>query len=126
MLSLCTPFHKKKAFSDHFPNCSKHVRQQVVYPEKDKSTLDWRPRNKTELCSHLIRRFRKLLVLGRTRESRIKRVIDEHIPSGFCTYTVSKDPQYPNTYSGADCMEIFFDRLMREQTCIANSEEKKT
>jgi hypothetical protein len=49
-------------------------------------------------------------------------VLDEHIPSGFCAYTVSSDPEFetgPVTYSGRDCMTVFYDHLAGEQRRIA-------
>jgi hypothetical protein len=48
--------------------------------------------------------------------------VDEHIPSGFCVYTISQDERFSSTpflYSGSDCMNIFFDHLLREQRRIS-------
>lgn len=53
---------------------------------------------------------------------RITHKFDEHIPSGFCFYTVSRDPQFqtkPTLYSGKDCMDVFFDHLLFEQRRIS-------
>jgi hypothetical protein len=45
----------------------------------------------------------------------------EHIPSGYCCYTVSKfENNVPVVYSGNDVMEKFFDHLDSERTRIKN------
>ena len=52
----------------------------------------------------------------------------EHIPSGFCLYTVSRDPEYqrsPILYSGPDCIEEYFDALLLEQRRIYRILRKK-
>jgi hypothetical protein len=49
-------------------------------------------------------------------------VMVEHVPSGFCTYTVSVDLEFetePVLYSGRDCMHALFDHLANEQGRIA-------
>ena len=87
-------------------------------------------RNKTELTPHIIycdfESYLSHVKDDETNTSKTK-VIDEHKPSGFCAYTVSEDPQHPNKlvrYSGDDCMEVFFDHMMKEQMRIACIEEK--
>ena len=54
---------------------------------------------------------------------------DEHIPAGFCAYTVCTNPQNatdPFLYSGVDCMAVFFDHLVKEQERVASILEKNT
>ena len=115
-------FTTKVAFENHFPDCSKHERQVIKFPELGKHILEWRSRNKTQLTSHIIYAdFESYLFpITHTDPPTSKTtVIDEHIPSGFCCYTVSQSPHYPNrlvSYSGENCMDHFFDHLMSEQT----------
>ena len=48
--------------------------------------------------------------------------INEHMPSGFCAYTTSRDPEHqtePVLYSGPNVMEVFFDHILTEQRRIA-------
>ena len=123
-------FTAKIAFDNHFPDCSKHQRQAIKFPELGKHILEWRSRNKTQLTSHIIYAdFESYLspVTHTDPPTSKTTVIDEHIPSGFCCYTVSQSPQYPNrlvSYSGENCMDHFFDHLMREQARIACIEGK--
>jgi hypothetical protein len=45
-------------------------------------------------------------------------VVDEHVPSGFCAYTVPTDSEFetePFSYSGPDCMDVFYEHLSQEQ-----------
>jgi hypothetical protein len=54
-------------------------------------------------------------------------VLDGKIPSGFCAYTVSTDPEFeaePVTYSGRDCMKAFYNYLAKEQHRIASIVEE--
>jgi hypothetical protein len=93
---------------DHFPNCLKHVYQRTIYPEpqSDESIVKWKSREKTERVPLLIYAdFESCLVLVHDDSG----VLDEHVPSGFCVYTVSADTKFetgPVTYSGRDCMTI--------------------
>jgi hypothetical protein len=44
-------------------------------------------------------------------------VVVEHVPSGFCTYTVWVDLEFetePVLYSGRDCMDALYDHLANE------------
>ena len=53
--------------------------------------------------------------------------VDEHIPSGFCAYTVSADPEFetePVVYSGSDCMDKFYDHMAKEQQRIGSILER--
>ena len=123
-------FTTKVAFENHFPDCSKHERQVIKFPELGKHILEWRSRNKTQLTSHIIYAdFESYLspVTHTDPPTSKTTVIDEHVPSGFCCYTVSQSSHYPNrlvSYSGENCMDHFFDHLMREQARIACIEGK--
>ena len=47
--------------------------------------------------------------------------LDKHIPSGFCTLTVSTNAEYKNgafVYSGSNVMPNFFDHLIKEDEKI--------
>ena len=125
------PFKSEELFVNHFPDCSQHIRQQrVVFLEEGKDILEWKSRNKTQLANHIIYFDMEayLSPVDQSDASKGKsRVIDEHIPSGFCAYTVSQSPHIPNrlvTYSRPDCMPVFFDHLMKEQTRLASIEGK--
>jgi hypothetical protein len=89
------PFTSSRAFEDHFPDCSKHVYQRTIYPEPQSD----------ESCLVPVHDDSGVLV--------------EHVSSGFCAYTVSTDPEFetePMTYSGRDCMRIFYDHLEANST----------
>jgi len=122
------PFTHIDNFKAHFPDCSRHVRQQVLYPPLDKCFLQWRARGKRQLANHIIYAdFESYLapvkytdpVTGKTV------VIDEHRPSEWCAYTVSQEPDIPNklmSYSGEECMPEFYKYMMEEQKRIASIE----
>jgi hypothetical protein len=115
------PFTSPRAFEDHFPDCSKHVYQRTIYPEpqSDESIVKWKSREKTERVPFVIYAdFESCLVPVHEDSG----VLDEHVPAGFCAYTVSVDPEFetePVTYSGRDCMRVFYDHLASEQHRIA-------
>jgi hypothetical protein len=115
------PFTSSRAFEDHFLDCSKHVYQRTIYPEpqSDESIVKWKSREKTERVPFVIYAdFESCLVPVHGDSG----VLDEHVPSGFCAYTVSSDPEFetgPVTYSGRDCMTVFYDHLASEQHRIA-------
>jgi hypothetical protein len=116
------PFTSPRAFAEHLPDCSKHVNQVTKYPkpQSDESIMKWKSREKTERVPFVIYAdFESCLVPVHDESD----VLDEHVPSGFCTYTVSTDPEFetePVTYSGRDCMTIFYDHLASEQHRIAS------
>jgi hypothetical protein len=111
------PFTSPRAFEEHLPDCSKHVFQVTKYPEpqSDESIVKWKSREKTEREPFVIYAdFESCLVPVHDESN----VLDEHVPSGFCAYTVSIDPEFetePVTYSGRDCMTVFYDHLAGEQ-----------
>jgi hypothetical protein len=115
------PFSSTQAFDNHFPDCSKHVYQVTRYPdpESEESIVKWKSREKTERVPFVIYAdFESCLV----PESGKIGVMEEHVPSGFCAYTVSVDPEFetePVLYSGRDCMDVFYDHLANEQGRIA-------
>jgi hypothetical protein len=115
------PFTSSRAFEDHFPDCSKHVYQRTIYPEpqSDESIVKWKSRGKTERVPFVIYAEFELCLVPVHDDSGVP---DEHFPSGFCAYTVSVDPEFetePMTYSGRDCMRVFYDHLASEQHRIA-------
>jgi hypothetical protein len=45
-------------------------------------------------------------------------VVDEHVPSDFCAYTVSTDSEFemePFLYSDPDCMDVFTNILPKSK-----------
>jgi hypothetical protein len=104
------------------PDCSRHVYQVAKYPssESNEHIVKWRAREKTERVPFVIYAdFESCLVPvdGDTD------VLAEHIPSGFCAYTVSWDEEHetdPIVYSGPDCMDVFYDHLAAEQWRIVS------
>jgi len=122
------PFTYEHSFANHFPDCSRYIRQKVDLPLPGKNILEWKSRGKTELSRFVIYcDFEAYLEPVPHTDSNTSKtvIIDEHKPSGFCAYTVSEDPQFPNrlvTYSGADCMDKFFQHLLDEQIRISTIE----
>jgi hypothetical protein len=114
------PFWSQQSFSNHFTDCAKHVYQRTRYPrpESEECTLTWKSRGKTERVPFVIYAdFESCLVSVNDKPT----VVDEHVPSGFCAYTVACDPEFqtePLVYSGPDCMDVFYDHLAKEQQRI--------
>jgi hypothetical protein len=116
------PFSQQQSFENHLPDCSRHVYQVAKYPssESNEHIVKWRAREKTERVPFVIYAdFESCLVPvdGDTD------VLVEHIPSGFCAYTVSWDEEHetnPIVYSGPDCMDVFYDHLTTEQWRIVS------
>jgi hypothetical protein len=82
-------FGTKKAFDNHINDCAKHKYQAVRYPKvySQESILAWRSREKTErLPSVIYADFESCLVHVQDWLN----VVDEHNPSGFYAYAVSK------------------------------------
>jgi hypothetical protein len=110
------PFTAERAFANHFPDCSKQRYQVTNFPDEEDKMLKWQSREKTERVPFVIYiDFESCLVpvAGGT--------VDEHVPSGFCAYTVSADPEFetePVVYSGLDCMDKFYDHMAKEQERI--------
>ena len=78
------PFSTKQAFDNHYPDCSKHLYQVTRFPnpENEENILRWKSREKTERVPFVIYAdFESCLVPA-------DGVVDEHVPSGFCAYTV--------------------------------------
>ena len=91
----------------------------TTYPSEDDKILKWQSREKTERLGFVIYAdFESCLVPVHDKT----KVVHEHIPSGFCAYTVSTDSEFesePLIYSGRDCMEVFYDHLAKEQDRIS-------
>jgi hypothetical protein len=114
------PFSSEKAFSNHISDCAKHIYQVTTYPVPGNNTLKWKSREKTERVSFVMfADFESCLVpVDGERD-----VVDQHIPAGFCAYTVTTDSEYvtdPVLYSGQNCMEVFFNHLVSEQERVAS------
>jgi hypothetical protein len=111
------PFTSSWAFADHLPDCSKHIYQVTKYaePQSEESTVKWKSHEKTEHVPFVIYvDFESCLLLVHDDFG----VLNEFISSGCCAYTVSTDPEFvtgPSTYSGRDCMTVFYDHLAKEQ-----------
>jgi len=102
-------FSTEAAFENHWGDCSKHIRQHIVFPEKDKDdSVSWTSRGKTELSEFVIYADFESYLSPTPQTDPISgknKIINEHIPSGFCTYTVSRLPHHPHKlyqYSGPD------------------------
>jgi hypothetical protein len=117
------PFTIKESFENHLSDCAKHKRQKISFPEENRDKLFWKSYSKTEFCPFVIYAdFESYLSPVESSTESSTRVVNEHIPSGFCAYTVSRDKAYrtePFLYSGPDCMDQFFDHLLREQRRIS-------
>jgi hypothetical protein len=123
------PFSTENAFNRHFPDCSKHCRQKIVFPgeddEKEDKFLTWKSYNKTEMSEFIIYAdFESCLkpVEKHDKMTGKSYVVNEHVPAAFCAYTVSKFALHrtnPVVYVGEDCMDKFFDYLLTEQRRIA-------
>jgi hypothetical protein len=110
------PFSQQQSFENHLPDCARHVYQVAKYPssESNEHIVKWRAREKTERVPFVIYAdFESCLVPVDGDAD----VLAEHIPSGFCAYTVSWDEEHetdPIVYSGSNCMDVFYDHLAAE------------
>ena len=82
------------------------------FPDEKHDKIFWKSRAKTEKYPFVIYAdFESCLVPVNTeRAEGVTQVISEHIPSGFCTYTVCNFGDYntePVLYSGPDTMNVF-------------------
>jgi hypothetical protein len=118
------PFTTQPAFENHLSDCSKHVYQVTKYPDPGKNILKWQSRERTERLPFVIYADFDSCLVSIDDDSDI---VNEHLPSGFCSYTVTSDPEYetePFLYSGSDCMNVFFDHLANEQQRVASIRNK--
>ena len=121
----CTQvFSRVKAFERHFPDCSKHLRQKIRFPDDENDIVRFKDFQNQEAHPFVIYcDFESYLVptnIDPTPNSTFP--INTHEVSGFCMYTVASDEQYatkPFVFSGEDAIEVFFDRLLVEQQRIA-------
>jgi hypothetical protein len=96
--------------------------QRTIYPkpQSDENKVKWKSREKTERVPFVIfADFESCLVPVHDDSGSL----DEDVSSGFCVYTVSTDQEFetgPVTYSGRDCMTVFYDHLASEQRRIAS------
>jgi hypothetical protein len=115
------PFTVNRAFENHLDDCAKHKYQVTRYPKEysQESIVMWRSRKRQQLPFVIDADFESLLVLAQDRPN----VVDEHVSSGFCAYTVSTDAEFetePFLYSGPDYMDVFYEHLAQEQTRIVD------
>jgi hypothetical protein len=104
-------FTLKQGFENHFPDCSKHMRQKYIFPED--LIIQFEEFHKTELQPFLIYcDFESTLAPTKSdplREATFP--LNTHEMSGFCFYTVSSNNDFPSDpiiYSGPVAMEVFF------------------
>jgi len=79
-------YTNRKAFENHYEDCSRHVYQKIVYPTGDDTQLFWKARSKTEsyqFCCYAD--FESYLEEKDGKEG----IVNEHKPSGFCLYTAA-------------------------------------
>jgi hypothetical protein len=120
--SACVhPFTSARAFAGHFPDCSKHGRSITIYPapQSDESVVK-KSRGKTERVPFVIHVDFKSCLVPLHDDSGI---LDEHVPSGFYAYTVSKNPEFetgPIIYSDRESMTVLYDHLASERHRIAS------
>jgi hypothetical protein len=115
------PFTSAQAFIDYFSHSSKHFYQKTIYAQSQlgKSIVKWKSREKTERVPSVIYAdFESCLIPVHDNSG----VLDEHIPSKFCAYTISANSEFetgPVTYSDRDCITVFYDHLANKQHRIA-------
>jgi hypothetical protein len=76
------------AFDRHLPDCSKHQRQKVKFPDDDDLILKWKSRGKTQMCPFVIYCDFQSVLKSVERQYEIdgkSYVVNEHIPSDFCS-----------------------------------------
>jgi hypothetical protein len=105
------PFTIKESFENHLSDCAKQKRQKISFPEENRDKLFWKSYSKTEFCPFVIYAdFESYLSPVESSTEGSTRVVIEHIPSRFCTYTISRDKAYrtePFLYSGPDSWTRF-------------------
>ena len=144
-------FSSMRILKEHIENCGKHEACRITFPssvvkkskDKKSSKLDGIDvlldtdsdivNNKNDAAENILK-FKNFksshpveFVIYADFESFLKRgesngnELDKHIPSGFCTLTVSTNAEYKSdafVYSGDDVMSNFFDHLTKEDEKI--------
>ena len=117
----CHPFTKEVAFDNHFPACSKNLRQVTRFPSEDKQVVKFTQTYATDKHPFVIYADLECCLSPTDDEKIGTYALNTHEPSGFCIYTVSKFDAYkrePVVYSGEKAIEKFFDALLIEQQFI--------
>ena len=115
-------FYTEISFNNHFPDCSKHARQVIQFPDEDHNELFWISRAKTAAYPMVVYAdFEStLLPVGGEKTPGTTHAIREHVPSGFCMYIVSRysldgvkpEEFEPLLYSGLNALDVFNNQLI--------------
>jgi len=86
------PFTTRVAFRRHFLDCSKHERQHLKFPDEKHEKLFWKAHAKTQMYPFVIYAdFESCLIpVNNEQVAGTTHAVTEHIPFGFCAYTVCK------------------------------------
>src|SRR6218665_593461 len=81
----------------YIPDRGKHGVQGVSYPSPDSNILQFTNiSNKLKVPFAIFDDFESFLKKGEIEAEKTTKLIDKHIPSGFCCLTVSSFPEYNN------------------------------
>jgi len=126
-LSCLQVFSSERVLNDHSRCCLIHKPQKTKFPDPNdpkSCTLLFRSHHfEFSFSFYLVADFESFLKPAeQQQQSGAGRVINVHEPSGFCVHRVSSFPYYqtsPQTYSGANVIDVFYDHVLREALVIS-------
>src|SRR6218665_2929561 len=118
-------FTVEETLEKHIPDCGKHDVQGVSYTSPGSNILQFTNiANQMKVPFAIFADFESCLEKGEIEAGKTTKLIDKHIPSGFCWLTVSSFPEYNNeepwVCSDGDIMDSFFSYLNLEHVRVNN------
>src|SRR6218665_1522874 len=95
--SVCTDSRSRPHWKKHIPECGKHGVQGVSYPSPGSNILQFTNiANQMKIPFAIFADFESFLEKDEIESGKTTKLIDKHVPSGFCCLTVSSFPEYNN------------------------------
>ena len=128
-------FHSEESKNKHFEYCINNEAVRIEMPEKG-SLVKFRSGHQQFKVPFVIYAdFEAILPNVESKKDKhlaewysYTRNVNEHIPSGFCTYSTFAYGEVPNStfqYRGEDCVEVFCDHIEREAKRLYHMFPKK-
>src|SRR6218665_2190846 len=123
-------FTVEATLEKHIPDCGKHGVQRVSYPSPGSNILQFTNlANQMKVPFAIFADFENFLEKDEIEAGKTRKLIDRHVPSGFCCLTVSSFPEYNNeepwVCSDGDIMDSFFSYLNLEHVRINNIVQRR-
>ena len=123
----CHPYTSEVAYNNHFPACSKNLRQVIRFPNEKHDTIEFKHTWATEFHPYVIYADFECCLKPSNEEQVGTYALNSHEVSGFCLFTVShsnKNQREPVVYSGDNAMKHFWNALLIEQQFICGQMRK--